>query len=103
MRLFFALVAAIMLAAPAHAAPLVLTAETQRASLEGRLEHFADAANALSFAEIRQQDFAVLPEFRSLGYGTAAHLAGLTARGRSPHHRVSFTGRFETVGVVSGS
>lgn len=73
MRLFFALVAALLLAAQAHAAPLALTAETQRASLEGRLEHFADAANALSFAEIRQQDFAVLPEFRSLGYGAAAH------------------------------
>ncbi|MCE4226721.1 ribonuclease HII [Methylobacterium sp. C25] len=31
---------------------------------------------------------------RNAGYGTAAHLAGLTAQGRSPHHRVSFTSRF---------
>ncbi|WP_342149094.1 ribonuclease HII [Methylorubrum sp. SB2] len=31
---------------------------------------------------------------RNAGYGTAAHLAGLSAQGRSPHHRVSFTGRF---------
>jgi ribonuclease HII len=31
---------------------------------------------------------------RNAGYGTAAHLAGLSALGRSPHHRVSFTGRF---------
>ncbi|GEP12336.1 ribonuclease HII [Methylobacterium gnaphalii] len=31
---------------------------------------------------------------RNAGYGTAAHLAGLTAQGRSPHHRVSFTRRF---------
>ncbi|BAU90454.1 RNAse HII [Methylorubrum populi] len=38
---------------------------------------------------------------RNAGYGTAAHLAGLTARGRSPHHRVSFTGRFAAAGVVS--
>ncbi len=40
---------------------------------------------------------------RNAGYGTAAHLAGLTAQGRSPHHRVSFTGRFEAAGVASGS
>lgn len=31
---------------------------------------------------------------RNVGYGTAAHLAGLTAQGRSPHHRLSFTSRF---------
>ncbi len=28
---------------------------------------------------------------RNVGYGTAAHRHGLAARGRSPHHRVSFT------------
>lgn len=39
---------------------------------------------------------------RNAGYGTAAHLAGLTTQGRSPHHRVSFTGRFEAAVVVSG-
>ena len=37
---------------------------------------------------------------RNAGYGTAAHLAGLSALGRSPHHRVSFTGRF---GVMGGA
>ncbi|KAB1075200.1 ribonuclease HII [Methylobacterium planeticum] len=31
---------------------------------------------------------------RNVGYGTAAHLAGLTRRGRSPHHRISFTRPF---------
>lgn len=31
---------------------------------------------------------------RNVGYGTAAHLAGLALAGRSPHHRVSFTGRY---------
>ncbi|CAO4164422.1 ribonuclease HII [Methylorubrum populi] len=34
---------------------------------------------------------------RNAGYGTAVHLAGLSAQGCSPHHRVSFTGRFQTV------
>uniref|UniRef100_UPI0035CADC0B ribonuclease HII n=1 Tax=uncultured Methylobacterium sp. TaxID=157278 RepID=UPI0035CADC0B len=27
----------------------------------------------------------------NVGYGTAVHVAGLAARGRSPHHRLSFT------------
>lgn len=27
----------------------------------------------------------------NVGYGTRTHLAGLAARGRSPHHRISFT------------
>ncbi|WP_019904888.1 ribonuclease HII [Methylobacterium sp. 77] len=31
---------------------------------------------------------------RNVGYGTAAHLAGLARLGRSAHHRVSFTRRF---------
>lgn len=31
---------------------------------------------------------------RNVGYGTAAHRAGLTALGRSPHHRLSFTRGF---------
>jgi ribonuclease HII len=38
---------------------------------------------------------------RNAGYGTAAHLAGLTAQGRSPHHRLSFTGRFEAARGIS--
>jgi ribonuclease HII len=28
---------------------------------------------------------------RNVGYGTAAHRSGLAARGRSPHHRLTFT------------
>ena len=28
---------------------------------------------------------------RNVGYGTAAHLSGLATRGRSPHHRLTFT------------
>lgn len=31
---------------------------------------------------------------RNVGYGTAAHRAGLFARGRSPHHRLTFTRGF---------
>ncbi|MEA1832295.1 ribonuclease HII [Methylobacterium durans] len=31
---------------------------------------------------------------RNVGYGTAAHLAGLARIGRSPHHRISFTRSF---------
>ncbi|MEH3118425.1 MAG: ribonuclease HII [Methylorubrum populi] len=38
---------------------------------------------------------------RNAGYGTAAHLAGLSAKGRSPHHRLSFTGRFQAAGAGS--
>jgi ribonuclease HII len=34
---------------------------------------------------------------RNAGYGTRLHLAGLARLGRSPHHRVSFTGRYEGV------
>ena len=55
--------------ASAHAAPV---------SLEGRLEHFADASGALPFEAVSQADFVRshfvrLPEFRSLGYGTDSH------------------------------
>lgn len=47
-------------------------------SLEGRLEHFADAGGELPFEMISQADFVRshfvrLPEFRSLGYGTDTH------------------------------
>ncbi|MEL6062562.1 MULTISPECIES: ribonuclease HII [unclassified Methylobacterium] len=34
---------------------------------------------------------------RNVGYGTAVHRAGLTALGRSPHHRLSFTRGFDGV------
>ena len=40
---------------------------------------------------------------RNVGYGTAAHLAGLTRAGRSPHHRVSFTGRFAPGAVIASA
>lgn len=36
---------------------------------------------------------------RNVGYGTPAHLAGLAARGRSPHHRVSFTRAYPAAAV----
>ena len=47
-------------------------------SLEGRLEHFADAGGALPFETVSQpgfvrSHFVRLPDFRSLGYGTATH------------------------------
>lgn len=73
MRLLLAACLALSMAATAATAPLVLTADSTRVSLEGRLEHFADASGALDIAVARQQDFARLPEFRSLGYNTAAH------------------------------
>ncbi len=72
MRLLLATLLALLLAS-AQATPLRLAADTTRASLEGRLEHFADAANTLPFEAVRQKNFTVLPEFRSLGYNTAAH------------------------------
>jgi two-component system, sensor histidine kinase LadS len=51
---------------------------TARISLEGRLAHFADASGTLPFEAIAQAEFvrdhfAILPEFRSLGYDTQAH------------------------------
>lgn len=73
MRRLLAAMALILVAAASQAAPLVLTADTRHASLEGRLEHFADATNTLSFEAVRQQRFTLLPEFRSLGYDAAAH------------------------------
>lgn len=60
-------------------APMVSpSAEIPRISLAGRLEHFADASGSLAFETISQADFVrshfvLLPEFRSLGYGTDAH------------------------------
>jgi len=72
-RFLLAAIAMILMAAPSLAAPLILTANTQHASLEGRLEHFADATNKLPFEAVQRQDFTPLPEFRSLGYNTAAH------------------------------
>ena len=57
---------------------LRLSADVQRLSLEGRLEHFADAGNALPFEAVSQpgfvhEHFVRLPDARSLGYDTDAH------------------------------
>jgi len=73
MRRFLATVALLILAAStSQAAPLVLAEDMRHVSLEGRLEHFADT-DALPFEAVREQRFTLLPEFRSLGYDTAAH------------------------------
>ncbi len=66
-----------MLAVAAEPA-LRLGADVQRLSLEGRLEHFADAGNALPFETVSRPDFVRdrfmrLPDARSLGYDTDAH------------------------------
>jgi len=63
----------VMGASSAAAEPLQLSAATPSYSLEGRLDHFADPTNAMTVDEVRQQAFARLPDFRSLGYGTDAH------------------------------
>lgn len=68
-----ALVVTLLAALPVRAAPLELTADTRHASLEGRLEHFADASDTLPFEAVRQRDFTLLPAFRSQGYDAAAH------------------------------
>jgi signal transduction histidine kinase len=62
--------------APAPTVPA--TPHAAQVSLEGRLEHFADASRALPFETISQADFirshfVRLPDFRSLGYGTDIH------------------------------
>lgn len=81
-RLLLAL-AWLLLLAPALAGaddepPLRLRADTPRLSLQGRLAHFADAGHTLPFEAVSQPDFVRerftrLPDFRSLGYGAAAH------------------------------
>ncbi|RYY49563.1 MAG: hypothetical protein EOO24_67005, partial [Comamonadaceae bacterium] len=65
----------LLLCAPAatRAAPLQLAAGTPMVSTEGRLEHFADPANRMSFDAVRAQRFQRLADFRSLGYGTGAN------------------------------
>lgn len=72
--------------ASAHAVPV---------SLEGRLEHFADASGVLPFEAVSQTDFVRshfvrLPIFRSLGYGTDTHWfhVELGLQDGSPSHRV---------------
>lgn len=73
MRWLFMLLVAMLMASTARAAPLVLTAQMQQVSLEGHLEHFADASNQLAFGAVREQEFSLLPTFRGQGYDTAAH------------------------------
>ncbi|MDD5333954.1 MAG: sensor histidine kinase [Rhodoferax sp.] len=73
MQLFIAAVVALLMALPLGATPLTLTADMPRASLEGRLEHFADASDTLAFEAVRQRDFTLLPAFRSQNYDAAAH------------------------------
>ncbi|MCX7172594.1 MAG: sensor histidine kinase [Proteobacteria bacterium] len=64
---------ALLPALHAQAAPLELTADTRHASLEGRLEHYADASGKLGFDAVQQGDFTLLPTFRGQGYGTETH------------------------------
>lgn len=66
-------VIALLMASTVWATPLLLTADTHQASLEGRLQHFADASDTLAFDAVRQRDFTLLPAFRSQGYDAAAH------------------------------
>ncbi|MDD5332744.1 MAG: sensor histidine kinase [Rhodoferax sp.] len=73
MRLLLTLVVALLMASTPHAAPLALTADMRHASLEGRLEHFADASNTLAFEAVRQREFTLLPTFRGQGYDAQAH------------------------------
>lgn len=68
---------------------------TAQISLEGQLEHFADASGTLPFETISQADFVRShfvrqPEFRSLGYGTDTHWfhVELGPEGSKPSHRV---------------
>lgn len=70
---FLAAILALLFPSAGLAAPLVLTASTEHASLEGSLEHFADSTRELSFEDIQGQDFTLLPEFRSQGYDTSSH------------------------------
>lgn len=63
----------LLLVGAAWAAPLELTAGMRQASLEGHLEHFADASGKLEFEAVRGQDFKRLPDFRGQGYNTAMH------------------------------
>lgn len=68
------------MATPAGASALAVPpgANAARISLEGRLEHFADAGGTLPFETVSQADFvrshfALQQRFRSLGYDTATH------------------------------
>lgn len=71
--LLFLVLATALQTATTKAAPLELTTNSRHVSLEGRLEHFADASGELGFEAVQQQNFVRLPLFRSQGYDTATH------------------------------
>jgi len=71
--LFLALTLTLLFPSGGAAATFVLTANMKHASLEGALEHFADATRSLSFEDIQRQRFTLMPEFRSQGYDTSSH------------------------------
>jgi signal transduction histidine kinase len=73
MSRLFSCVVVLLMASTAWASPLELTTDTRHASLEGRLAHFADSSDTLTFDTVRQRDFSVLSAFRSQGYDAAAH------------------------------
>ena len=60
MRWFPALILALLFPSTGLAASLVLTANMERASLEGSLEHFADATQKLTFEDVQKQRFTLL-------------------------------------------
>lgn len=62
-----------VVAQPLTPEAIVLKADMPHLSLERQLSHFADPNNRLSFEQIQQQEFSLLPDFRSLGYNTKAH------------------------------
>jgi signal transduction histidine kinase len=77
MGLLLALLCALPWTMPAGAATAA-AGDGQRVSLAGRLDHFVDLNDALSFDTIAQPafvrtHFARLPDFRSLGYDTHTH------------------------------
>lgn len=83
------------MSARASAPTVPVNSNAVQASLEGRLEHFADASGALPFEMISQADFVRshfvrLPAFRSLGYGTDTHWfhVELGSEDGRPSHRV---------------
>ncbi|MFT0534370.1 7TM-DISM domain-containing protein [Castellaniella hirudinis] len=66
------LLLALCLAAPAQAAGVPLQAQPARISLAGQLEVFRDPSRVMTLDAVRQQAFAPLAEFRSLGYSNDA-------------------------------
>jgi signal transduction histidine kinase len=73
LRALLVLFVGLLTLARAEGAPLLLAPEVDRASLEGRLEHYADPTGEVSLDAVRLQKFVRLPAFRSQGYSNAAH------------------------------